>query len=82
MLSFLRAASKMTETHNDEPEQPQPRKKLQLMKSPVVEAEEKHAGEPNFSQFGDRYKDDAPEFQRVRWGNYLARSVGMGHGFN
>lgn len=63
MFSFVRAASKLADTHSVDAGVP--KQKLKLMKSPLVEIEEKHLAEPNFSQFGDRYKDDAPEFQRV-----------------
>lgn len=54
----------MAATHGHDAAAPQ--QKLKLIKSPLVKSDDKLADEPNLSTFGDRYRDDAPEFQRVR----------------
>ncbi|KAG8416122.1 hypothetical protein J3459_013746 [Metarhizium acridum] len=75
MLSFLGAISQMAATHGHYAAAPQ--QKLKLIKSPLVMSDDKFPDEPNLSAFGDRYRDDAPEFQRVRirrlshvWGHF------------
>ncbi|KID82654.1 Low temperature requirement A [Metarhizium guizhouense ARSEF 977] len=69
MLSFLRAVSQMAATHGHDAAAPQ--QKLKLIKSPLVKSDDKLADEPNLSTFGDRYRDDAPEFQRHEQANML-----------
>ncbi|EFY92981.1 hypothetical protein MAC_00764 [Metarhizium acridum CQMa 102] len=69
MLSFLGAILQMAATHGHYAAAPQ--QKLKLIKSPLVMSNDKFPDEPNLSAFGDRYRDDAPEFQRHEQANML-----------
>ncbi|KAK2594922.1 hypothetical protein QQS21_007370 [Conoideocrella luteorostrata] len=45
--------------------------KLQLMRSPLIRSATQQPDEPNLTQFGDRYSEETPEFQRREEANKL-----------